>query len=65
MDIVKLRHEACLTQNELATQVGVTRSALANWEIGLSLPPSDKLPQLADALHCSIDALFGREANTA
>ena len=31
------------------------------WENGSILPNAAKLPELADALGCSIDALYGRE----
>ena len=50
-----------LTQNELAKLLGVGQSTVAMWENGCSMPVSAMLPRLADALGCSIDALYGRE----
>lgn len=49
-----------MTQADLAAKVGVTQSVIAMWERGATLPTASKLPDIADALNCSIDALFGR-----
>lgn len=65
MKIKDLRIAAGLSQVELADMMNVGQASIAGWESGNKYPSSDKLPQLADALHCTIDALFGREANTA
>lgn len=56
-----IRQKNGLTQADLAQKIGVTQSLIAQWERGAVLPNAAKLPELADALHCSIDALFGRE----
>lgn len=66
MRIKDLRISAGMSQVELAERMKVGQATIAGWESGDYHPSADKLPQLADALHCSIDALFGREAaNTA
>lgn len=61
MKIKELRMAQGLYQSQLAEAVGVSDAAVCYWESGRQLPSSDKLPALADALHCSIDALFGRD----
>lgn len=65
MKIKELRQAAGLSQAELAEQVKVNQTAVSQWERGTSLPACDKLPELADVLGCTIDALFGREKSTA
>lgn len=66
MKIKDLRIAAGLSQVELADRMKVGQATIAGWESGDYHPAADKLPHLADALHCTIDALFGRETeNTA
>ena len=57
----RLRLERNLTQKQLAKMVNVSQSNIAMWETGAAMPNAAKLPELADALHCTIDALYGRE----
>lgn len=59
--IKQLREARGLTQKELATRIGVERTVLTHWELGHTDPRCEMLPRLADALGCTIDALFGRE----
>ena len=56
-----LREQKNMRQDELAQKIGVSRSTVAMWESGAIMPSADKLPKIADALNCSIDALYGRE----
>lgn len=58
MKIKALRQRAGLTQLQLAEAMGTGRSAVANWEIGLTNPKTMELPNLARVLGCSIDDLF-------
>lgn len=60
MVIKQLREKEQLTQAELASALEVSQQTIAKWECGLAVPRATLLPQLADLLHCSIDALFGR-----
>lgn len=61
-DEIRCRRESKkLSQRELADIMGVTKTAVTNWETGVAMPRAGDLPRLADALGCSIDALFGRE----
>lgn len=59
--IKKLRLAAKLSQVSLAEKSGVTQGALSQWERGESLPTSDKLPEIAKALNCTIDDLYKEE----
>lgn len=61
MTIRKIRESKGLTQKALAKLLNVTRSSVAMWEKGESLPRADKLPMLAEVLQCSIDDLFTHE----
>ena len=59
--ITKMRERAGLSKAELGRRVGVTGPAVKAWEDPGRYPDAEKLPAIADALECSIDALFGRE----
>lgn len=61
MNIKELRLAAGLTQVELAAEMGTVQSTVSAWESGSSLPSAGLLPKLADTLHCTIDALYGRD----
>lgn len=58
--IKKYRMQKKYTQEKLGSLIGVTTQAVSKWERG-GTPDAEVLPQLADALEVSIDALFGRE----
>ncbi len=60
MRIKELREAMGLTRVQLADRLGVTVVAVRKWELGMAKPNADKLPVLADLLHCTIDALYGR-----
>lgn len=49
-----------MTRMQVADCLGVSKVAVRKWETGLAMPNADKLPVLADLLHCTIDALYGR-----
>ena len=55
----KLRKEKKVTQEQLATHLGVSAQAVSKWENG-SYPEGDLLPQIADFFEVSIDYLYGR-----
>lgn len=57
--IASLRKEKNITQEELAEHVGVSAQAVSKWENG-GAPDSALLPDIADFLGVSVDALFGR-----
>lgn len=56
--LASLRADAGYTQSQLSDALGVTRSAVAMWETGKSLPSAALLPKMADLLLCSIDQLY-------
>lgn len=47
-----------LSQEKLAEQVGVSRQAVSKWELGDTMPDTDKLVPLARALGISVDTLL-------
>lgn len=53
-----LRYERGLTQEALASQLGVTYQAVSKWENNTTMPDVAMLPQLAMVLGVTIDALF-------
>lgn len=59
--IQKFRKEMGLTQRELGEALGVSSSAVSQWESG-GTPDVALLPAIADRLRVTIDALFGRES---
>lgn len=59
--IARYRKENGLTQEALANRLGVTNQAVSKWEGDVCCPDIQLLPELADALGLSLDALFGRE----
>ena len=63
MDIRSRRMSLNMTQSELSGVLGVSRSALAMWETGKSLPRAELLPKIAQILNCSVDELLRGEAN--
>lgn len=54
-----IREQNNLTQEKLASRLGVDRSTVAKWETGEALPRAGKLPELARILGCSVDDLLG------
>ena len=47
-----------LSQKELADALGTVQSAISAWESGEKMPRAAQLPELAAALHCTIDELY-------
>ena len=56
--IRELRIAQKLSQQELATKLGIDRSTVAKWETGNHSPRTDKLRQLAKVLNCSLEELL-------
>lgn len=63
-NIAKYRREAGINQDELGRAAGVSAQAVSRWECG-GAPDVELLPAIADRLHVSIDALFGRDGSDA
>ena len=58
-NLVRLRREKKLTQEQLADFIGVTKAAISKWETKQSLPDLLILPKLSSFFDISIDALLG------
>lgn len=52
-----LRKEKGMSQEKLADKIGISRQAVAKWEVGQSYPEVDKLIMLSDLFRISIDKL--------
>ncbi len=48
-----------LTQSELAKQMSITRSGVNAWEMGISIPSTEKIAELSRILNISTDYLLG------
>ena len=61
-DKIKLLRESNdLTQAEIAKQLGITRSSVNAWEMGISVPSTMYLVELACMFQVSTDYLLGVE----
>lgn len=58
-NLIKLRKEKGLSQEELADKLAVSRQAISKWERGESLPDTDNLIRLAKLYGVSIDEIVG------
>lgn len=58
--LVEWRKKKKWTQEQLATQVNITKAGISNYENGHSSPPHDTLVALADTLGITTDYLLGR-----
>ena len=57
--IKKLRESNGLTQTELAKILGITRSSVNAWEMGISVPSTQYVVELANLFKVSTDFLLG------
>ena len=57
--IKELREKNDLTQTELAKRMNVTRSSVNAWEMGISIPSTEKIVELTLLLHTTSDYLLG------
>lgn len=60
-NIKRLRNERCLSQEQLADQLGVTRQTVSNWERGVSMPDMDSLERIALVFGTSVESLIYRD----
>ena len=63
-NIKRLRLKKNLTQEQLATKLGVSAQAVSKWETSETYPDGALLIPLANALEVSLDELFGNELVT-
>lgn len=57
-----LRNKSCLSQEEVAERVGVTRQAVAKWERGDSLPDIINCEELAGLFEVSLNDLVRHDS---
>ena len=57
--IKHLREQNALTQAELAKRLGITRSSVNAWEMGISVPSTQYVVELAEIFKVSTDFLLG------
>ena len=60
----RLRKNAMLTQEEVATKLNITAQAVSKWENDVSAPDISILVELSDILSVSLDELLGKERET-
>lgn len=63
-NIKKLRRERDMTQESLAELLGLTPSAVSQWETDRVLPDVMQIPQLANIFRVSADVILGIDVNT-
>lgn len=62
--IKSLRESAGLTQAEIARTLGISRSGVNAWEMGLSVPSTQYIVELAKYFNVSTDYLLGMESTS-
>lgn len=62
--IKTLREKKGITQAELAKQLGITRSGVNAWEMGISMPSTQYIVYLAQFFGVSTDYLLGVETSS-
>lgn len=60
-NIVEFRKKKGVTQEEMASFLGVTKASVSKWENGQSMPDILMLPQLATYFDVTVDDLLGYE----
>jgi transcriptional regulator with XRE-family HTH domain len=56
--LAEARHDAGLTQMELAVKLGCNLSSVTQWESGVRRPTLDNLRRLAEALGVTLSSLL-------
>lgn len=59
-----LRKRDNITQEQLAETLEVSRQSVSKWESDTTYPEMDKLLQLANLFHCSLDDLVQKDVST-
>ncbi|MGN0447668.1 MAG: helix-turn-helix domain-containing protein [Acutalibacteraceae bacterium] len=60
-NIKSLRKSKGLSQEDLAVKLNVVRQTISKWEQGLSVPDSDMLIAISEALETPVSALLGEK----
>lgn len=64
-NIKAIRKSKGLSQEELAVKLNVVRQTISKWEQGLSVPDSDMLISLSEALETPVSTLLGESVGEA
>lgn len=59
-----LREQLQMTQTELSKQLGITRSSVNAWEMGISIPSTQYIVELAEIFSVSTDYLLNVNASS-
>ena len=62
--VKKLREQKGLSQAELARLLGITRSSVNAWEMGISVPSTQYIVDLAGVFDISTDYLLGVDSSS-
>lgn len=60
--IKELREKNNLTQSELARRLNITRSSVNAWEMGISIPSTEKIVEICLLLHSTSDYILGLDS---
>ncbi|HBM99645.1 MAG TPA: hypothetical protein DD384_00090 [Firmicutes bacterium] len=60
-NLISLRKERHLTQQELAEKIGYSDKLVSKWELGKAIPTVDKLMQLSSFYGVSLDAIVTKD----
>ena len=60
-NLLHLRQQRNMTQEQLAMLLGVSRQSVAKWESGQSTPEVDKLLKMSELFGCTIDELVSED----
>ena len=64
-DVLKqLRKRHNMTQGDLSITLGITRSAISMYEMGIRMPDYDMMKRIAELFNVSMDYLYEREEPT-
>ena len=61
--LINLRKSQGLTQKELADKIGLSASAIGNYEQGTRMPDYETLEIIADYFYVPRDSLFGKQTD--
>ena len=59
-NLIRLRRQQGLSQEQLGMRIGVSRQTVSKWELNDTTPEMEKLIALADLFGLSLDELTGR-----
>lgn len=63
MGFKNAREKSGLTQQDLATVLGVDQSTVCLWETGKTQPRAKLLPKIAEIFNCTVDDLLSPDSS--